>query len=239
MYRSELWTYTSRLEYRDATAEDKLIFTGGFYREPIKGHAFSLSLQVQDSTVRVGTDATVADARLSWAYRPNDAAWILLDRFDLIYDQQSAAAVASKTWRYVNNFHANRLVGERGQLGVQYGGRYARSQFDDASFTGYTDLYGIDARWALDSRFDLGAQAAVENSWSARVRKLSAGVEFGVTFAKNVWLSIGYNLVGFQDADFSASRYTAQGPFIKLRVKADQDTFKELQRSFIRGESTR
>jgi uncharacterized repeat protein (TIGR01451 family) len=239
LYRSELWTYTSRIEYRDATAEDKWIFTGGFYREPIKGHAFSLSLQLQDSKTRVAADATVADARLSWAYRPADAAWILLDRFDLIYDRQSGAAVASKTWRYVNNFHANRLVGERGQLGLQYGGRYARSQFDEASFTGYTDLYGLDVRWALDSRFDIGAQAAVENSWNAGVRKFSAGVEFGVTFAKNVWLSIGYNLVGFQDADFSASRYTAQGPFIKLRVKADQDTFKELQRSFIRGESTR
>ena len=31
-----------------------------------------------------------------------------------------------------------------------------------------------------------------------------------------------------RDDDFEASRYTAQGPFIKFRVKADQDTFRDM-----------
>jgi hypothetical protein len=31
------------------------------------------------------------------------------------------------------------------------------------------------------------------------------------------------------DADFGASRYLDQGPFLKLHIKADQDTFKDLR----------
>jgi hypothetical protein len=41
-------------------------------------------------------------------------------------------------------------------------------------------------------------------------------------------VSFGYNLTGFNDRDFSAARYTDQGPFIKLRIKADQDSFKDV-----------
>jgi hypothetical protein len=49
----------------------------------------------------------------------------------------------------------------------------------------------------------------------------------GFTLARNVWIAVGYNFQGFQDEDFSANRYTEQGPFIKLRIKADQDTLKD------------
>ena len=40
---------------------------------------------------------------------------------------------------------------------------------------------------------------------------------------QNAWVSLGYNLLGFQDEDFSAADYTAQGPFVRFRIKFDQD----------------
>ena len=49
-----------------------------------------------------------------------------------------------------------------------------------------------------------------------------------MSVARNVWVSVGYNFTGFDDDDFGASRYTAQGPYVKLRIKADQDTFKDV-----------
>jgi hypothetical protein len=44
----------------------------------------------------------------------------------------------------------------------------------------------------------------------------------------------GLQLRGFRDDDFSASRHTAQGPYIKIRIKADQDTFKDLSLDSLR-----
>jgi hypothetical protein len=66
------------------------------------------------------------------------------------------------------------------------------------------------------------------SSLDANVSDQSVGVDLGMTVIDNVWISIGYNIAGFRDDDFEASRYLAQGPYVKFRMKADQDTFKDL-----------
>jgi hypothetical protein len=38
----------------------------------------------------------------------------------------------------------------------------------------------------------------------------SIGVDLGMTLVKNVWISIGYNLAGFRDDVFKASRSRAR-----------------------------
>lgn len=43
----------------------------------------------------------------------------------------------------------------------------------------------------------------------------------------NTLISLGYNVVGFEDDDFSAANYTAQGPYIRFRVKFDQQSISE------------
>ena len=41
------------------------------------------------------------------------------------------------------------------------------------------------------------------------------------------YTSLGYNAWGFSDKDFSAADYTAQGPYIRFRMKFDQQTVKD------------
>jgi hypothetical protein len=40
----------------------------------------------------------------------------------------------------------------------------------------------------------------------------------------NLWIVVGYNFTGFDDADFSGADTRTQGPFISIRMKVDQDT---------------
>jgi hypothetical protein len=40
----------------------------------------------------------------------------------------------------------------------------------------------------------------------------------------NAWVSVGYNVTGFQDQDFADGSFTAQGPYIRFRFKLDQDS---------------
>jgi hypothetical protein len=134
----------------------------------------------------------------------------------------------------VNNFHANWQPNARTQWGLQYGGRYVVSTFDDEQYTGYSDLVGVDVRRMLSARFDLGLHGAVLHSWESDVMQHSVGLDVGVTFARNIWISLGYNFAGFRDDDFSATRYTDQGPFLKIRIKADQDTFRDLRLDSLR-----
>ena len=49
---------------------------------------------------------------------------------------------------------------------------------------------------------------------------------------RNIWLSVGYNFEGFEDRDFSAAGYTATGPYIRFRMKFDQDTAADAQDLF-------
>jgi hypothetical protein len=187
-----------------------------------------MTLFITDSDLAVGSDSLASDIRFAWAYRPTGKRWMLLDRLDLLYDERSADTGRTDSRRIVNNVNANWQLGEGMQLGLQYGSRYARSTFDGVAYDGYSDLVGVDLRRDLNRRFDAGLHTTVVHSWDTHVAEYSVGLDLGVSFAKNVWVSFGYNLTGFDDRDFSAARYTDQGPFIKLRIKADQDTFKDL-----------
>ncbi len=228
LYRSDLWTFTSRLEHRDSDAEDRWIASGGFYREPIAGHAFSLATQWFDNAFSNGSDATAADVQLAWAYRPATSAWIVLNRLDLKHEARSDSLGEFESARVINNLNSSWQLDVRTQLGVQFGTRYVRSTFDGERYSGLSTLYGLDMRRDLSDRFDVGIHGTMLSSLQSNVSDRALGVDFGITVARNTWVSIGYNFTGFEDDDFEASRYTAQGPFIKFRMKADQDTFKDI-----------
>ncbi|HEY9182873.1 MAG TPA: hypothetical protein VIQ99_06720, partial [Gammaproteobacteria bacterium] len=66
------------------------------------------------------------------------------------------------------------------------------------------------------------------NSQAGGTTEKAAGFDVGISAARNVWISVGYNFVGFDDENFDASRYTAQGPYVRFRVKVDQELFKDL-----------
>jgi uncharacterized repeat protein (TIGR01451 family) len=228
MYRNELWTFTSRLENRTSDQEDRRIASGGLYREPRSGHAFAMSLQWFDSEFEDGSEASASDVQLGWAYRPAESDWIVLNRLDLKQESRDDRFGVAESSRAVNNLNANWQLDPNTQLGVQFGGRYVRSTFDGERYQGWSGLSGIDFRRDLTSRFDIGAHGTMLQSFGSDVRDHAVGVDLGFTLARNVWISIGYNFAGFLDDDFEASRYTAQGPYLKFRMKADQDTFRDL-----------
>jgi hypothetical protein len=62
------------------------------------------------------------------------------------------------------------------------------------------------------------------HAWDADNYEYSVGPMIGYSPADNAWISLGYNLRGFDDRDFDSAHYTAQGPFLTLRFKFDQAT---------------
>jgi hypothetical protein len=232
-FRKDLWQLTSRLEHRNSDIEERWSTTTGWYREPVEGHAMSVSLQAFDSEAQQG-DSTSAVGRLAWAYRPDSSQWIVFDRFELKFDERTDLLGAYESSRIVNNLHANWQLDPRLQIGLQYGARYVASSFEGDKYDGISDIAGFDARRQLTRRFDLGLHAAALHSWESDVMDYSVGFDVGTTLAKNIWVSLGYNVAGFRDDDFSASRHTAQGPYLKIRIKADQDTFRDLNLDSLR-----
>ncbi len=227
LYKADDWTVNTRTEWRNSDAERRAGLFGGFYREENQGKAFSASLQFFNSQRDVGADLTNADIRLSWAYRPVGTRWIFLDRLDLVYEDLKAPGTEAETWRIVNNLHANYMISRHNQLGLQYGVKFTRADIDGSDYNGFTDLVGVDWRRDLSPRWDIGLQGSLLHSWNSDVIDYSLGADIGYSFARNVWLSFGYNITGFDDEDFSEARYTARGPYIRFRIKADQDNLRD------------
>ncbi|MDP6374866.1 MAG: hypothetical protein QF515_06605 [Pseudomonadales bacterium] len=81
--------------------------------------------------------------------------------------------------------------------------------------------YSTAARW------DIGARAAVRHSFRSSVVRHLAGVSVGHNLMGDIWLSLSYNVTGFIDDDFAGADYTARDPYLKLRMKVDQERLKE------------
>ncbi len=238
-YQGDYWSATSRLEYRNSDVENRWGLVAGFYREEIQGHGFSTGLSLFDSDHygdnNSRTQMTSADLRLSWAWRPADSAWILLDRMDLIIDKFDDGFGDEKTWRMVNNLNANWMINRQTQLGLQYGGKLVRANFDGDAYTGYTDLIGVDFRRDLNEKWDVGMHFSSLHSWESEVIDYGIGFDVGYLVGQNMWLSVGYNFDGFDDDDFSRNRYTAQGPFITFRIKVDQDSVRQFINDYLKS----
>ncbi len=228
LYKAENWSANSRVEYRNSDTEARKSLLFGWYREPSTGHGLSAGLTIFNAETINNTDSTTADLKFGWTHRPAGSQWSFLDRLDLVYNELNGVANQERSWRIINNFNANRRLSAAAQLSLQYAFKYVRSDFGSNEFTGYTDLIGVDYRRGFRQRWDVGVNASVYHSYNSNVIDYGLGADIGYNVATNVWLSVGYNVVGFEDKDFAAARYTSQGPFLRFSIKADQRTLKDI-----------
>lgn len=234
LYRGENWSATSRLERRrsDDEVRDGLLF--GLYREQNRGVGFTADAELFDVARNQGPDAFDGRIRLGWAFRPDGSRWTIFDRLDAQYQDLAADATSAgnTTWKLINNVSANYRALRGDQWSLRYGAKYVQSRFGDDTLTGFSHLLGAQWRRPLSDRFDIGVHGAVRHAARANVIDYSLGLEAGTTVMDNTWVSVGYNVTGFEDSDFAAAGYTARGPYVRFRVKADQDSLQALRRRF-------
>ncbi|RYY07671.1 MAG: hypothetical protein EON55_21255 [Alphaproteobacteria bacterium] len=138
--------------------------------------------------------------------------------------------------RFVNNLAINWIAagsqenGSRTQISFYYGSKYGIQTFDGARYGGYTDMVSLEARQDLTNWLDVGIQAGARHSWSQGTMQWSLGPTIGVSPARNTWVSLGYNMTGFEDRDFSGARSTTRGPWVAFRMKFDEETLGLVRR---------
>jgi len=231
-YKEEKWSWTGRIETRDSENEDKVgIFTGA-YGEVKEGIGLAAALQAFKTESSTGANKTSGDLRFSLAYRPKETKWIVLDRLDYIFDEQKGAGFDYDNWRIINTMNANYKPNQQTQISLQYGAKYVNDTIDDIDYSGYTDLMGLEGRYDITKKWDIGLRGRALHSWDVDQFKYGTGASVGYNFVKNVWLSVGYNFTGFRDRDFSRADFTAEGPFVKFRMKFDQGTAKDAVKWF-------
>jgi hypothetical protein len=226
-YKLEKWSWSGRLEGRSSDTEDKFGLFTGLYGEVRDGLGLGGAARVFETKNITGLKATTGDLRFSLAFRPRATAWIILDRTDYIFDRQSGRDLSYDTWRLINNLNVNWQLDQKTQISFLYGAKYVSETIDDDDYSGFTDLLGLEGRYDLTKKWDIGLTGKALHSWQAAQTLYSAGASVGFNLVKNAWISAGYNVAGFTDRDFSAADFTARGPFVKFRFKFDQSSVRE------------
>lgn len=227
-YTQEFWSTSSRIEYRTSDEDIQRGLLFGLYREQQTGIGMALSTQLFDVDSQDGTDETLADMRYSLAYRPTDSAFTVLNRLDLNYENTQSDSSRIRNRKIVNNLNFNYTLDSIHQFAAHWGFKYTLDDIDGEEYDGVTQLFGFQYRRDINDKLDLSLHGDILHSSNADNFRYSIGPAIGVNVYKNAWLSLGYNIDGFEDEDFSSAEYTANGPYIKLRLKFDTSTVKGL-----------
>lgn len=239
-YRARRWSWTGRLEHRDADAGTRWGLTSGFLRALGEGRTLASGLRAFSLRDAGGARARSVAADVALALRALDSRWSVLERLELRHEHADAGFAAGNalgvpangtrgqaTTRAVNNLALNYRAGAEGEGHgfegtVYYGSKFVAGRYGDEAYSGYIDVTGFELRADIDPRFDLGVQGSVQHAWRRGAWHWSGGPSAGISPAKDVWVSAGFNVAGYRDRDFEDDRYTRRGPYVTLRLKFDQ-----------------
>lgn len=227
-YKEKSWSTSSRIEYRNAKSEDRYGITANIFGEPRPGLGVMSSVRYYNSRAAGGIKKDNGDIQFSLVYRPSQTAWMVFNRLNFKFDKQSGGEFDSDNWRLVDNLSSNHKLNRRTGISLQYGAKYLRENIDGLRFSDYMDLVGVESRYDITTKWDIGARVSLLHSWNLKQYDYSTGISTGYNLFKNAWLSAGYNFTGFEDKDFSGGSYSARGPYLQFRLKVDYQSAKSV-----------
>jgi uncharacterized repeat protein (TIGR01451 family) len=222
-YKGDNFTATLNGEYRDGTIENKRNITTGIYTQPNDDVGIAFSTLYGHTYDDINTTKYI-NSSLALVYRPQDTKWIVLDKLEYAHEENNKAG-EYKTQKLINNLQANYTPYDDFELSLQYGTKYVFDKIDEFEFDGWVHLAGVDARYDITKKIDIGVQTSMlfANSNS----DIGIGAYVGYNVFDAAWLTIGYNYSGFRDSDFNLQTYRNDGFYAKLRMRFDQKTLAE------------
>lgn len=223
-YTDSAWSANGRVEWRSGDTDDRINLLAGVQRKLDNGRSVAAGFSYTSNENAAGVIARKLDARISWAHRPIDSQWIVLERFDYIDELSEDATSKINARKLVNNLNANWMPNRRTQIAMQYGAKYAFDTIDGTGYDGFTDLVGAEIRRDLGQDWDIGMHGSVLHNWSGGQLDYGLGASVGYKLFDNAWVALGYNVLGFSDNDFAGAEYRVKGLYAAMRMKFDQDT---------------
>ncbi len=215
---------TARLEYRNQGGQVHLLRTvGAAWR--LSSDLSLLLRDVSDCTRGQAGDRAFDRTQLGLAWRPAEGGpWNGLlklerraERDDLASRLRRQVALLSVAVNYQPQGPA--------RYSAFYAGKLAQETSDGLRSNTGAHMVGGRVVWELSPRWDVGVTGARFFGSDDQGDQYGLGVEAGYLVSRDLWLSAGYNFLGFDDRDFGVDNYTAQGPYLRLRFKFGADDF--------------
>ncbi|MDQ3815154.1 MAG: hypothetical protein M3347_14600 [Armatimonadota bacterium] len=226
---------TTRLELRRGNSTDSLLHTFGVaYKLGDDWTALARSIVSVSRGRGSGIGGGIEDRlQLGMAYRQTALdKWSALVKYEFRYDKDDAPTMVGQLFslslRRKVHLLSSDLNFQPSRRFIVSGHYAAKFVTDDSNgLSSNTSAQLLSTRliydWARRSDISLIASTLFGRSFSNR--EYGLGLELGYLLRHNLWLSAGYNLVGYRDPDFSEDNDTQRGPYLRLRYKFDEDLF--------------
>ncbi|WP_165362090.1 carboxypeptidase-like regulatory domain-containing protein [Qipengyuania thermophila] len=244
-WHHERWTASVRAEHRAGEDADRSAVTAGILRQLGEGRVLGGGLLWTRASADTGAVAAILDISAAGALRPADSSLALLGKLAFRSDEVRAVPGTPSpditaltidgdalSRRLIASLSANwsRQPGSSGaareaEIGLFVGGRYALEQQGGTSLEGSSLLAGLDLRFSLAERVEIGGVATVRGDLENGTLVYAVGPQIGFTPGGGILLLVGYNLAGFTDRDFAAARVTQEGLFASAKMTLDTGTF--------------
>jgi uncharacterized repeat protein (TIGR01451 family) len=250
-WRVAEWSATLRGEWRDGEFANRKGLTAGVIRQLGDGITVGGGGSWTRATGANTASTEVVQAALAAAFRPANSAFAALGKLEYRSDRVTDAVlgqpapvgrtaltvdgdarsdrlVASLSTNWRPEGEDNGQTARRTEIGLFVGARYNLDRLESQDITSTALLGGLDARFGIGERVEAGASATVRANLSDGTASYAFGPQLGISPAKNTLVTVGYNVKGFRDADFSAARHTDEGIYASVRIKFDSDSFSFL-----------
>jgi uncharacterized repeat protein (TIGR01451 family) len=162
-------------------------------------------------------------AQSGFAYRPTGTnVWNALGRVEYRHDADSTlgAGLNRDQSSWIVSSHINVQPSRAWLMTGRYAARWADDRANSIASSSFTQLIGARSTWDVTDRWDVGAQAY--RMWGNNQAEHAVGVEVGYLAVKNLWLSLGYNIKGFNAPELAGEAYTRRGLYVRMRFKFDE-----------------
>ena len=251
-WRKNRWAANTRMEHRAGELVDRSGLTVGAIRQLGEGSVVGSGFTWTKATSDTGATTEVFDGSIAAAHRPAQSPFAVLAKLEYRSDSVSGVIEGetgpvgrsfltidgdAKSRRVIASMSTNWSLGDSesdagpavgSEFGVFLGGRYNFDGIEGFSIEGFSFLGGVDARIGISEKLEIGGRATVRSNLTDSYTSFSFGPELGFSPTRDVLLSVGYNVQGFRDEDFTAARNTNEGLYTSIRMKFDADTFSFL-----------
>ncbi len=225
---SPLWKATGKVDLRWTDNSDTILNTLGLAYKWSRDwtllgkNIFSLA---NNHGVNVG-DRLQNRFQLGAAYRQVDTnRWDALTKIEykLDDDQTSLSSIKEKE-AYIFSTHWNYHPVRRWTFSNQYAAKWLTDSSAGISTDSFSYLIGGRVLHDITERWEASLQAGWLNG-DIGGNRLVVGAETGYLVTTNLWLSLGYNWLSYDDADLVGTDFTVDGAYLRLRFKFDEDLF--------------
>ena len=223
-----LWKATGKIDLRWADSSDTVLNTLGFAYKLSRDWTLLTKniLSLTDNHALTSGNRIQNRFQLGAAYRQVDVnRWDALTKIEYkLDDNQTSAANLIETEAYIFSTHINYHPTRRWTFSNQYAAKWLTDRKNDISSDSTTYLVGGRVLHDMTERWEASVQAGWL-SGDIGGERLVLGAETGYLVTTNLWLSVGYNWLSYQDADLVGTDFTVDGAYLRLRFKFDEDLF--------------